>query len=192
MVKFEANPNPSRFMLPRVLIHCKPDHLVRFLALLLSAAAVSCGESALFSDSPSSSVTLPYETTVRDDQGRSLDINLIFRTDNSIHFVRKSDKREFDLPIARLSEADQRWITKLPVSTAASRATAEREKYKHAYIKNRQEAIGRVEEQIQKLADEVGSGNITNSQIRNNNREMERKREEIRDIEAQINDYEKR
>jgi len=179
-------------MLPGSTTGLKLNHLVRIFALTLSVLAVSCGDTVLFSDSPSSNITLPYETTIRDDQGRSLEINLIYRASDSIHFVRMSDKREFDLPIAKLSEADQRWISQLPVSTPETRAAAEREKYKHSYIKNRHEAIGRVEEEIQELADEVGSGKLTNSQIRNNNREMERKRNEIREIEAQIDEYEKR
>ena len=179
-------------MLSALFPNFESDCFIRVLALALGTALVSCGESALFSDSPSSSVTLPYETTVRDVQGRELEINLIYRTDNSIHFVRTSDKREFDLPIAKLSDADQRWITKLPVSTAESRAAAERDQYKQLYIKNRQEAIGRIEAEIQELADEIGSGKLTNSQIRNNNREIDRKREEIREIDAQINEYQKR
>jgi len=179
-------------MLSALFSHSSKARLAGAVALALCISLVSCGDTALFSDSSSGGVTLPYETTIRDDQDRSLDITLIYRTSDSIHFVRNSDKREFDLPMSKLSDADRRWISKLPVSTPESRAATLRDQQNQIYIKNRQDAVGRVEEEIQELADDIASGRLSNSQIRNHDREIERKREEIRDIESKIKEYQKR
>lgn len=187
MVRLGATFNPTRFMLPGYLTHFKPKYLARLLVLLISTTAVSCGDSTPFSST--SSVTLPYQTTIRDDQGRSLDIKLIYRTSDSIHFIRNSDQREFDLAITKLSREDQRWIKKIPATTAAARTAAERTNHNQIYIKNRQKAIDRLDAEIQELADKIASGTLNSSQFSHNNRQMERKRAEILKIEAQIEDY---
>lgn len=57
--------------------------------------------------------TLPLDHTITDSAGRSMESTIISATETSIKVRRKSDGKEFDIPVARLSADDRKFVSSL-------------------------------------------------------------------------------
>ncbi len=70
--------------------------------------------------------TLPVRRVLTDVEGRSVEVDILKRTAAHVTVLRVSDTKEFQLPFNRLSEADQAFVSRLPLS--APPATPKTEK----------------------------------------------------------------
>ncbi len=104
--------------------------------------AVEVPEEASFDSVP----TLPARRLLTDVEGRTLKADILKRNKGTITILRISDSKVFDLPINRLSERDQEFVNRIPLSEPARKP-----KETHAYITNRQASIDKLAEQIRLL-----------------------------------------
>jgi len=61
----------------------------------------------------------PFKGTLTDQQGHTLQVTLIGRSDEELRFVRAEDGTAYTYPLARLSPEDQAYVKLLPVGSAA-------------------------------------------------------------------------
>jgi hypothetical protein len=69
---------------------------------------------------PQLDLSYPFKGTLTDQQGHTLQVTLIGRSNEQLKFVRAEDGKTYTYPIARLSPADQAYVKLLPVGLAAS------------------------------------------------------------------------
>jgi hypothetical protein len=99
--------------------------LKNLICLILSILAITwlpgnAQNSVAMPLSPASSVAknLPISRTVVDSTGRKLEGTIIGKDADSIQFRRSSDGKEFDLPLAKLSAGDQKFVANLETQAA--------------------------------------------------------------------------
>jgi len=72
---------------------------------------------ALFIFSPSvafaAPVALPEDRTITDNAGRKIEATILSQAGDSVRFLRKSDGKIFNFPVAKLSREDQLWLNPL-------------------------------------------------------------------------------
>ncbi|MDC0259542.1 hypothetical protein OAK43_04815 [Verrucomicrobiales bacterium] len=93
------------------------------LLLLTISSCQKLGESG-GSDGDNESVSYPVSRLITDANGRELQVEILGRSDDQITIVRQSDSSRFDLPILKLSAADQSFVKRLPLKSAPKVASA--------------------------------------------------------------------
>lgn len=93
------------------------------LLLLTISSCQKLGESG-GSDGDNESVSYPVSRLITDANGRELQVEILGRSDDQITIVRQSDSSRFDLPISKLSAADQSFVKRLPLKSAPKVASA--------------------------------------------------------------------
>ena len=61
-------------------------------------------------------IELPIRWTLTDTEGKKLEADIIGRTSKTLTIIRTADRKQFEVPIGRLSEADQTRIKTLSMS----------------------------------------------------------------------------
>ena len=100
--------------------------LSQFRCLVLSISAVLIVTSCKKEDDETSSsggnapppVVYPFETTLTDVEGRTLEVMLLGRSETSVNFIRKADwpkGKSYDLDIAKLNLKDKLRVKKFPL-----------------------------------------------------------------------------
>ncbi len=180
----------------------------RFQAPLLGALAAlvlsGCGEDGFFGemlpspDSPPRPTarelakhdalpppTLPVRWTLTDVEGRRLDATIIGRGSSSITLVRDQDGKRFELPVARLSNADRSRVATLPVRAAPETSPAESSLYRmrRAKLDEVQARIAEVNRLIERTSSTI-QWRSYNSELRRLHQEAGKLSEELRKLEA--------
>lgn len=82
------------------------------LAKIFCAVLTGCFTSAALAQ-------FPVDRSLIDAKGRKLDATILSEANDKIHILRKSDGKQFHIPMIKLSNADQRWLKEL-INPAAS------------------------------------------------------------------------
>jgi hypothetical protein len=132
--------------------------------LLLSVFLTSCGEgllppptpkgggqgksagSFLEGQLPVAKPTIPVRWTLTDLDGRTVDATIVGKNATSITLVRTADGKRFELPLARLSESDQKRVGDLAGKAAPSKHPMESSLYRMKSAK-----LGEIETRIAEL-----------------------------------------
>ena len=161
-----------------------------FLALLLvSFSLAGCKEPTRLNSSanPPVDYQLPMNLSVEDKAGRTLEIQLLARSDYSMTFVRLSDNLEFTFPLNRLSPKDQALVRKFPqTSNMPSDSSVAGQ-----YIATRKKAIARLTEDVIALRVSLATDGLTASSTKAKSNELQRKTAEIAKMKDQIKEKEK-
>ena len=81
--------------------------LLMYFALVALAAAEPATTPA--------ATTFPLDHTITDSQGRKMDVTLTGKTENTVKFTRKSDGKEFEVELEKISEDDRKYVAGLKV-----------------------------------------------------------------------------
>ncbi len=178
-----------------MVVHMK---LVIFITGIIALCLTGCKkpespalvEQAVPSDSVPE-LSLPIQRTITGKDGRKLAVTIVGRSVKHIKIVRASDQKAFDLAIAKLSEGDQDFVNKLPISVIAVTSAADRQ------LENRQKEIRKLEEKIRGYQSELASGALTSSQSSMVRGKIKRIQQEIIGLGGDIRlskpaDYEKK
>jgi len=88
---------------------------------LYPIASLSAKDQALLSVLPTQlDLRYPFQGTLTDLQGHTLQVTIIGRSNEELRFIRADGGKTYTYPIARLSPADQAYVRLLPVGLAAS------------------------------------------------------------------------
>ena len=183
-----------------------PIHLSRvFAAVVFGVLALpGCDEPQKVETTPrpapnSDMVITPVDRTVVDKRGRELDVTILARDGTHARVIRKADGMKFDLIIKQLSENDQRFIYRIPETAIIGAINPDKptepEDNTPAYIKHREEALGKLQVKLQEQISELQllyrtsrSGRLT-PRMRMMDTEIGKTRAEIAKLENQIKTY---
>lgn len=170
--------------------------------LLLPVFLTSCGEgllpppapkgggegksagSFLQGQLPVAKPTIPVRWTLTDLDGRTVDATIVGKNATSITLVRTADGKRFELPLARLSESDQKRVGDLAGKTAPSKHPMESSLYRMKSAK-----LGEIDARIAELnsiyatTDSAIKRRSANSELMRLNAERGELVEELRDLE---------
>lgn len=172
--------------------------------LLLSVFLTSCGEGLLppptpkskgedraisagsFSEGilPVAKPTIPVRWTLTDLDGRTVDATIVGKNATSITLVRTADGKRFELPLARLSESDQKRVGDLAGKAAPSKHPMESSLYRMKSAK-----LGEIDDRIAELNSVYATTDSTikrrsaNSELMRLNAERGELVEELRELE---------
>ncbi len=129
--------------------------------------------------------TLPARWTLTDVEGRTLQATIIGRNADTITIVREQDGKRFDLPVARLAEADRRRVATLPVRPAPPKSPMESSLYRmrRAKLDELQARIDEVNRLISTTNSDI-QWRSYNSELRRLYQEESKLHEELRKLEG--------
>ena len=150
-----------------------------------------------------SRIELPVERTITDFQGRSVDVTITEKTSEEVKFNRKSDGKEYILPIASLSEEDQIFLGDVysarKLSDADAKTKEEKEDdglsdFDRRRLKAIEEDLDKISKEIADLGREIdasGSGDLT-PKVRGLNRQIENLEKERGELDLEKAEIERR
>lgn len=126
---------------------------------------------------------LPLHRLLTDKEGRSIDATITERGPDFIKFIRRSDGKDFDYPLSRLSEKDLLFIKDLPLTI-----TKPMPKPTPSYIANRLKEMEELKLRLEVVENDL---NRTLSEIKEGGLKGERDRlkQRILSLERQIETY---
>lgn len=133
---------------------------------------------------PIAKPTIPVQWKLTDVEGRSLDATIVGKRDSFLTLVRTADGKRFDLPLDRLSEADQKRVKALDNKSAPTKHHMESALYRMRHAK-----LGEIDARIAEMQSVYGS---SDSEIKKRSAYSELERvtaerakvlEELRDLE---------
>lgn len=113
------NPRNRRLAMTAIIAAKKgreiePTMIHKILATILLMAAICNGEAPVSQPE----TKFPAERTFTDSQGRKMEVTIIGKTETTVKFTRKSDNKEFELPLTNISEDDRKFVADLKQPTA--------------------------------------------------------------------------
>lgn len=133
----------------------------------------------------------PLMRNIVNGEGKSLEVALVGKEGDTIHFNRYSDKKRFSVPISSLSEEDQIFISKLPEQRPPREKikVAKVEKTVPLYIQNREERIEQVKEEISLLRKQAKADSLASISEKNTKQKIKELYSEIKALELAIEQY---
>lgn len=119
----------------------------------------------------------PLKSTLTDQQGHTLSVTIIGRTDSDVQFTRDDDGKSYTYAIDKLSEADQAYVRLLPINQTADIAAP----VESLEVKNMRDRVNELRTQIADVNSQIaglGSSDLARAVLNN----------EIRSRQAEMND----
>jgi len=94
-------------------------------------------------------VELPVRWTLTDTEGKTLEADIIGRTSKTLTIIRTADRKQFEVPINRLSEADQTRIKTLSMTKTSGNGN--RSPLNVSLLNMRKAALKEIQDRIDEL-----------------------------------------
>lgn len=134
----------------------------------------------------------PFERTLTDRKGRSVEVILLGRTGDTLHFNRVADGQRYELSIDDLATRDRLLAFRYPQGTPPPPPKPPENldpKESDPYITGRMERIRELEEKREVFLSELKSGTLSESLQRNRIDQLEDLEKEIREMQTAIESY---
>ncbi len=139
------------------------------------------------------SLTFPVSRSIKDVEGRELDVDILGRSSDDIVIERKSDGKRFKLPIDRLSDTDRAFVKTLPIKSAPQPQTAVAEATVQSavprYIEARLSDIEEIEAQIAQKNVELTAQDLDPITINSQRRAIKALEQRAEDFRRDIETY---
>ncbi len=129
---------------------------------------------------------IPVSRTITNTEGQSLEVVVVGRVGQTLHFDRLSDGTRYDLPFGKLSWKDRIFAERLPEQAPPA---VVKEEPVDPYIANRQKAISELQRKQREFIAEIESGSLTNILARKRREDLESTEKEILELQGEINAY---
>ncbi len=146
---------------------------------------------SLLDEAPLPMSVFPVERTLINQKGQELHVAIIGRDVDSIIIIRKSDRKEYSLPIDMLGADDQKYCKRLPYIRPKKTKQAKKEKEKEdPYVANREKDIKKLQEERQDLGSSL-AGETNQMTVRNKSSKIEKLTQEINRLQTQIDQHQR-
>jgi len=132
------------------------------------------------------SADFPIRRTIRDDRGRSIEVDIVARGSSELTFIRRSDQKKFTIPISRLSSRDERFVESLPMHADTTTHPRPDEPRPNPRIASRLREIERIELRIEEAERERNAYEPETLKAEAITREIEELRSEKEELETEI------
>ncbi len=156
--------------------------ILRFLLLLV--LLVIAGAYALWVQTAPG---IPVSRTITNSEGQSLEVVIVGRLGQTLHFDRVSDGARYELNFGKLGWKDRLFAERLPEQ--APPAVVKEEKPVDPYIASRQKAISDLQRRKAEFIAEIEAGSLNNILARKRREDLVAVEKEILELQGAIDAY---
>lgn len=130
----------------------------------------------------------PISREITSKEGKQLEVTIVGREGNILHFDRRSDQRRFALSVENLSWTDRFWALRYP-QQEPPKAIEKEEEETDQYILVRRNRIKELEQKISLYSQELNSGTLSSILQRQRFEQIQEMNEEIQALRVGIETY---
>jgi len=139
----------------------------------------------------SAATAYPMETTLTSDEGKTIEVTIIGRSESEVHFVNKANGKHYSLDVNRLSPKDKLKTKKLPLHRPPDpKKMADQKKRSEKldrYLKFRRGELERLNRSLkEKLIEQEGFANAPGAKQRQMDRDIKSLENDIEKLESEI------
>jgi hypothetical protein len=132
---------------------------------------------------------IPVSRTIMNSEGQSLEVVIVGRTGQSLHFDRISDGGRYELALGKLGWKDRIFAERLPEQAPPPVEVKEEDQSGDPYIASRRQRIGELQQKKTEFIAEIKSGSLNNILARKRQEDLVSLEKEILDLQGAIDAY---
>ena len=132
---------------------------------------------------------IPVSRTIMNSEGQSLEVVIVGRRGQTLHFDRTSDGGRYELAFGKLGWKDRIFAERLPEQAPPPVVVKEEDQPSDPYIASRRQRIGELQQKKTEFIAEIKSGSLNNILARKRQEDLVSLEKEIIDLQGAIDAY---